>query len=173
MFFAKNISLGRRLGMPVRGRNREANASIGFSGLFITLSILLGLFDRPFGTVNLAAPTTALGVALALLVVNILVGAASLIGLRDSWRVGVPEDQQTDLIQGGIYRFSRNPYFLSYLIMFAAYTVLLQSIILLALSLIGFALIHAMVLKEEEHLTSLYGQEYRQYQQRVPRYMIV
>ncbi len=173
MFVAKNISLRHRLGIPVRGRNREANLSIIFFSLFIALSILLGLFDKPFGTVNLAARTTALGVALALLAVNVLVGAASLIGLRDSWRVGVLENQQTDLIEGGIYRFSRNPYFLSYLIMFAAYTVLLQSVILLVLSFIGFALIHAMVLKEEKHLTALHGQKYHQYKQRVPRYLII
>ncbi|MCJ7683226.1 MAG: isoprenylcysteine carboxylmethyltransferase family protein [Desulfobacteraceae bacterium] len=173
MFFAKNISLRRKLGMPIRGRNREANLSIGFFGLFTILSVFLGLFNAPLGTVNLVAGSTALITVLALLAVNLLVGAASLTGLRDSWRVGVLEDQQTDLIEGGIYRFSRNPYFLSYLIMFAAYTVLLQNIILLVLSIAGFAMIHAMVLKEEKYLTALHGDKYRQYQERVPRYIII
>ena len=105
MFFAKNISLRRKLGMPIRGRNREANLSIVFFSLFTILSLFLGLFKAPLGTVNLVAGTTSLIAALALLAVNILVGAASLTGLRDSWRVGVLEDQQTDLIEGGIYRF--------------------------------------------------------------------
>ena len=147
--------------------------SVVFFALFIIISILLGLFDAPFGTFNLLTRTTALAVALTLLVTNLLVGAASLIGLKDSWRVGVLEDQQTDLIEGGIYSFSRNPYFLSYLIMFVAYTVLLQNIILLILSLVGFAMIHLMVLKEEKHLTALHGEKYRQYQKRVPRYIII
>ena len=173
MFFAKNISLRRKLSMPVRGRNREASLSIGFFGLFIVGSFLLGLFNAPFGTVNLVARTTAVAAALALLAMNLLVGSASLIALRDSWRVGVLEDQQTDLIEGGIYRLSRNPYFLSYLIMFAAYTVLLQNIILLVLSVVGFAMIHAMVLREEKHLTALHGDKYRQYRERVPRYIII
>lgn len=173
MFFAKNISLRRKLGMPVRGRTREANMSIGFFSLFIIVAALFGLFDAPFGTVHLLTRTTATAVALALLLMNLLVGSASLLGLRDSWRVGVREDQQTDLIKGGIYRFSRNPYFLSYLIMFAAYTVLLQNIILLFLSLVGFAMVHAMVLKEEEHLTARHGDTYRRYQKRVPRYFII
>ena len=173
MFFAKNISLRRRLRMPIRGRNREANLSVGFFALLIIISLLLSLFDAPFGTFNLIKKTSALTVALALLVVNLLVEAASLTGLRDSWRVGVPEEQQTDLIEGGIYSFSRNPYFLSYLIMFVAYTVLLQNIILLILSLVGFAMIHLMVLKEEKHLTALHGEKYLRYQKRVPRYIII
>ncbi len=173
MFFAKNISLSRKLGMPIRGRNREASLSIVFFSLFTILSLFLGLFKAPLGTVNLVAGTTALIAALALLAVNLLVGAASLAGLRDSWRVGVLEDQQTDLIEEGIYRLSRNPYFLSYLIMFAAYTVLLQNIILLILSIVGFAMVHAMVLKEEKYLTALHGDKYRQYKERVPRYIII
>jgi protein-S-isoprenylcysteine O-methyltransferase Ste14 len=57
--------------------------------------------------------------------------------------------------------------------MFVAYTVLLRSIILLILSLVGFAVIHAMVLKEERHLTSLHGDTYRTYRKRVPRYLII
>ncbi len=173
MFLAKNISIRRRLGIPIRGRNREANLSIVFLGLFTILSVLLAHFDAPPGTVDLLTRTAALAVALALLAVNLLAGAASLIGLRDSWRVGVLEDQRTDLIEGGIYRFSRNPFFLSYLIMLAGYTVLLQNVILLVLSPFGFAITHAMVLKEEKHLTALHGEKYRQYQKRVARYIIV
>lgn len=173
MFFAKNVSLHRRLGIPIRGKNREANLSIGFIILFILISLLLGFFEAPFGTFNLLKRTSALAIALTLIVANLLVAVASLAGLRDSWRVGVMEDQQTDLIEGGIYSFSRNPYFLSYLIMFVAYTVLLQNIILLVLSLVGFAMIHLMVLKEEKHLTTLHGGKYCQYQKRVPRYIII
>ncbi|MHC4559821.1 MAG: methyltransferase family protein [Planctomycetota bacterium] len=173
MFFAKNISLRRRLGMPIRGRNREATLSVGFIVLFILISLLLGLFEAPFGTFNVLKRTSALAVAFTLIVTNLLVGIASLIGLRDSWRVGVLEDQQTDLIEKEIYSFSRNPYFLSYLIMFVAYTVLLQNIILLILSLVGFVMIHLMVLKEEKHLTALHGEKYCQYQKKVPRYIII
>lgn len=173
MFFAKSISLRRRLEMPIRGRNREATLSVGFFALFIIISLLLGLFENPPGTFNLLTRTSALTIALALLSINLLVGAASLIGLKDSWRVGVLEEQQTDLIKEGIYRFSRNPYFLSYMIMFMAYTVLLQNVILLILSVGGVAMIHLMVLKEEKHLTALHGDNYRQYQKRVPRYIII
>ena len=173
MFFAKNIALRRRLGMPIRGKNREAAFSIAFVGLFILVSVVLGLLDAPRGTVAFLPRNAALALALALLAVNLLVGAAALIGLRDSWRVGVLEDQHTDLVEGGMYRFSRNPYVLSYLMMFAGYVVLLQNLILLVIGLIGSACFHAMVLREERHLTALHGEKYRQYQIRVPRYLII
>lgn len=34
-------------------------------------------------------------------------------------------------------------------------------------------MIHAMILKEEKHLTTLHGEKYREYRKRVPRYIIV
>ena len=82
------------------------------------------------------------------------------------------EEQQTALVQSGIYRFSRNPYFVAYLLMFAGYTVLLQSLLLLALTALGFVLIHLMILREEKHLASLHPGEYREYCRRVPRYIV-
>ena len=172
MFFAKNILLRRRLGIPIRGRNREATLAVALIGLFILSSVLLSLLETPIGTVAVLTGRAALAIALTLLAVNLLIGTASLIGLRDSWRVGVLEDQNTDLVEEGIYRFSRNPYFLSYLIMFVAYTVLLQNAILLVLSIVGCAFVHTMVMKEERHLTLLHGEKYLQYKKRVPRYLI-
>ena len=96
MFLAKNIFLRRKLGIPVRGRNKEANLSIGFFGLFIIIAVLLSLNGSPFGTIHLMPMITAQTVALALLAVNFLVGTTSLIGLKDSWRVGIVENQKTE-----------------------------------------------------------------------------
>jgi len=173
MFIAKNITLKKKLNAPIRGRNRETTLSIVFFSLFITVSVLMALFGAPSGARGGIGNTVATALAIFLIAVNLLLGAASLIGLKDSWRVGVIERQQTALIENGIYRFSRNPYFVSYLIMFAGYTLLLRSIILFALLLVSFASIHAMVLKEEKHLESLHGTRYRRYKGRVPRYLII
>jgi protein-S-isoprenylcysteine O-methyltransferase Ste14 len=172
MFVAKNMLLSRKLGVPIRGNNREARISVLFFILFILCALVFSLFDAPPGTVILISAKFAVVIALGLIAVNLSIGAASLRGLKDSWRVGVLEDQQTDLVESGIYRFSRNPYFVSYLIMFAAYTVLLQNAILLVLSVIGFATVHTMVLKEEKFLTELHGEKYCNYRQRTPRYLM-
>ncbi len=172
MFFLKNALLRRKLGQPVRGANPEAVASILFFACFIALSLWLALADRPPGHYALLAPGPALAIGLALLGANLLIGLASLKDLGDSWRVGVLEEQRTALVQSGIYRYSRNPYFLAYLLMFAGYTVLLQNALLLGLSLVGFACIHLMIGREERYLAGLHGEEYRQYCRRVPRYLL-
>lgn len=173
MFFAKNYSLRRKLGKPIRGFNPEANLSIAFFAVFIGLALYLALSRGDPGGTGLIPDNMATLIGLLLMLANLVTGLASLKDLGDSWRVGVIEEQQTRLIESGIYRFSRNPYFLSYLLMFAAYTVLLQSLLLLLLSFIGLGMVHAMVLKEERYLATTHGEAYQQYMARVPRYFLV
>lgn len=170
LFMAKNISLKIKLGKPIRGNNAEANRAVGFFILFIALALYLAATDRGSGIPAFGLIT---GLSLALLGLNLIVAIASLRDLGKSWRVGVIEEQQTTLIEEGIYRYSRNPYFVSYLLLFAAYTLLLKSMLLLVLSLIGFALVHAMIRREEAYLDRVHGQTYLRYKQRVPRYLLL
>lgn len=172
IFFAKNIVLRRKLGRAIHGYNPEATLAIGFFAVFIGVSIWLAQTGCQWGSFALLPPWAAVAIGLALLGANMLVAAASLVQLGDSWRVGVIEGQETALVESGIYRFSRNPYFLSYLLMFGAYTVLLQNAVLLGLGGIGFILIQKMVLREEKYLATLHCDEYRQYCRRVPRYLL-
>lgn len=173
MFVIKNILLRVKTGKPVRGNNIEATISICYFACFIIISLIISFLKEPFGTVQLLERSQVIYPAAVLMGLNLVVSVASLSGLKDSWRVGITEDQKTELITGGIYRFTRNPYFVSYFLMFAAYTVLLQNLLLLGLSGVGFLVVHKMVLKEEGYLLSVHGDKYRQYRQRVPRYLIL
>ncbi|MCW9032966.1 MAG: isoprenylcysteine carboxylmethyltransferase family protein [Rhodospirillales bacterium] len=171
MFALKNILLKLKTGEQIRGKNIEATLSIAFFILFVGVTLAIAYFDPSFGLVNLVDGPIALAIGFALLGLNLLISIASLVGLRDSWRVGVIENQKTELVTTGIYQFSRNPYFASYLIMFAAYTTLMQNIILLILSLIGFLFIHKMIMKEERYLTNTHGGTYLAYKKKAPRYI--
>ncbi len=173
MFVVKNIITHRKTGKQIRGKNREANNSIVFFTLFISVAVWMSFLNQPFGEVQLLNGFFAMTFGSVLLFLNLIVSGASLMNLKDSWRVGVLEDQKTELVTAGIYRFSRNPYFLSYLLMFAAYTVFLQNIILFGLSISGFLFIHKMILKEEKYLYSVHGDAYVQYKKNVPRYIII
>ncbi|MFT4614276.1 MAG: protein-S-isoprenylcysteine O-methyltransferase Ste14 [Bacteroidia bacterium] len=171
MFFAKNFRLKRRLDGPIRGSNLEANLAIGLFVIFILVAIAQAILNGPPGP-DAALPANLTQTAgLVLLLASLLIARSALKDLGDSWRVGVLQNQQTDLIERGIYRFSRNPFFVAYLTGFAGYGILLQSAVLLSLLLICLAATHAMILKEEGHLARSHGTAYQAYKQRVPRYL--
>jgi protein-S-isoprenylcysteine O-methyltransferase Ste14 len=121
LFMAKNISLKIKLGKPIRGNNAEASRAVAFFIFFIVLSLYLASSTANRGN-GVLATGLATGLSLLLLGLNLLFAIASLRDLGKSWRVGVIEEQETELIEEGIYRYSRNPYFMSYLLLFAAYT---------------------------------------------------
>ncbi len=135
--------------------------------------MFLSISAQPYGQIQGLNSFFFIISGIGFLLVNLIISAVSLTDLKDSWRVGVLEDQKTDLIMTGIYRFTRNPYFVSYLLMFAGYTVLLQNFILLGLSIAGFLFVHKMIKKEEEYLSSVHGDNYAQYKAKVPRYLII
>lgn len=171
MFVLKNTTLHKKIGKQIRGNNKEATISIVFFAMFIVAALVMSVFKNPVGETQILSSFLAMIFGLVFLFLNLIVSLASLVNLKDSWRVGVLENQKTELISTGIYRFTRNPYFLSYLLMFSAYTIILQNTILFGLSLIGFLLIHKMILKEEKYLCSVHGSDYTEYKKKVPRYL--
>ena len=170
MFFTKNLLLRRKIGRPIRGKNLQANLAIAFFVIFIIAALDVSL--NPLPTDPLPAGVARWG-SIALMLGCLLVSALSLRDLGDSWRVGVIDEQQTALIESGIYRYSRNPYFVSYLLMFTAYTLLLQNGTLLVLLSIGFLIIHNMIRREEDYLSNVHGETYANYCKRVPRYLLL
>lgn len=176
LFFAKNILLKKKLKKNIRGNNKEAIISIMLFITFITISIASSIFDQlnefliiiPFLT-----HTIFKIIGILLLLLNLFLAVLSLYEMKDSWRVGVIEDDKTELVTTGIYKYSRNPYFLSYLIMFIAYTLLVNNVALLVIALLSFLFVHLMILKEEEILLKIHREFYKKYKKKTGRYFIV
>ena len=78
----------------------------------------------------------------------------------------------TQLVSTGIFRFSRNPMYLSLLLMLIAWTVWLGNS-LAWLGVIVFILVmnHCQIAREEAYLESKFGDEYRHYKQKVRRWL--
>jgi protein-S-isoprenylcysteine O-methyltransferase Ste14 len=91
--------------------------------------------------------------------------------LQDSWRVGIHKDQRTNLIQSGVFKYIRNPYFLSYFVMFFSLFLIRPSVLLLVLIAITVAIFHRMTLKEEMSLLKLHGDNYLKYREMTDRYI--
>jgi protein-S-isoprenylcysteine O-methyltransferase Ste14 len=119
---------------------------------------------------SLKLPAPLKWVSLALWASGFALLLAGRIGLGSSFRVGCPEGE-TALRTRGIYQWSRNPmYFGVYMTCLAAALYTLNPLVLV----IGAGVIavhHRIVLAEEECLRKMLGQEYKEYCQRVRRYL--
>lgn len=73
--------------------------------------------------------------------------------------------------QNGVYKYSRNPMYVSYDVVFLGCALLNQSLLLLVLVLIFLVSGHWLVLAEERWCLSQFGEPYRKYLNRVRRYL--
>ena len=91
--------------------------------------------------------------------------------MRDSWRAGVSKTDKTELVTEGIYRFSRNPAFLGFDLVYVGILLMFFNWALLAVSLLAAGMLHLQIIYvEEAFLQDTFGEDYLHYQKRVNRY---
>jgi len=72
----------------------------------------------------------------------------------------------------GLYRVSRNPIYLSDFIFWFGVGVFAGSWVIVVVKLFGRVVSHYQILEEEAHCLEKYGDAYRDYMERVPRYAV-
>jgi protein-S-isoprenylcysteine O-methyltransferase Ste14 len=105
-----------------------------------------------------------------LVTVGFCIGISALIAMKNSWRVGIIHNQKTVLITSGVYKFSRNPYFLSYEILILGFILIFPSPILAILYISLIITFHGMILDEENYLREVHRNSYLDYSKKVNRY---
>jgi protein-S-isoprenylcysteine O-methyltransferase Ste14 len=80
-----------------------------------------------------------------------------------------PLDQ---LVTGGLYRISRHPQQVMFFIAFLGMCLAIGSGLALLLQLVSSVFLHARILAEEKACLERYGDAYRNYMHRVPRYFL-
>lgn len=99
--------------------------------------------------------------------------AAAMVTMRTSWRVGIDKQTKTQLVTGGIYRYSRNPAFVGLNMMIAGLFLVYPNLLTLVVLAANLLAIHRLILEEENHLKDAFQQEYLVYISRTPRYLSV
>ena len=81
-------------------------------------------------------------------------------------------EKSSQLVTNGIYRFSRNPMYVGFLLILLAWTLFLGSAIAFLLLPVFLALItKVQILPEESMLEEIFGEEYINYKKRVRRWI--
>jgi protein-S-isoprenylcysteine O-methyltransferase Ste14 len=172
-FAIRNIKTAFSTGLSLKGKSMKLTISIFFStiiylGIALRLTVLT---EDSFFELNISDNEIVKYSALSLVTLGFAIGIAALIAMRNSWRVGIRYDQKTDLVTYGIYRFSRNPYFLSYYILMLGFVLFFPSVFLIVPYLVILYVFHSMILEEEKYLEKMHGENYLNYKNKVNRYV--
>ena len=84
----------------------------------------------------------------------------------------VPGRPATALISAGPYRYTRNPIYIGFILAYFGFSIVLTSLWILVLLIpVLFILQGGVVLPEEAYLERKFGEAYRKYRARVPRWL--
>ncbi len=104
--------------------------------------------------------------------VGAVVFIVSVVTMRDNWRAGVSEKEKTELVTDGIYRYSRNPAFLGFDLLYVGILLMFFSWPLLAVSALAMLLFHIQIVYvEEPFLQKTFAEAYLDYRRMTGRYL--
>jgi len=94
------------------------------------------------------------------------------LGMGASWRIGVSEDQGTDLVTGGWFSVIRNPIYTAMIVGWMGFALMVPTWLAFAgVVVIAFALELQVRVVEEPYLVRTHGEAFRSYASRVGRFV--
>jgi len=126
----------------------------------------------PLGPGLGSANGRALAVGGSLMLIGLALVVVSVREFRRAGTSVIPGEPSTVLLDGGPYRFTRNPIYIGLVILYFGLTIMLTSAwMLLLLIPVLIILQRGVVEREEAYLQAKFGEAYRKYQARVPRWL--
>lgn len=108
-------------------------------------------------------------VGIALGIIAVIFFASATITMKTSWRVGIPEEKTT-LVTDGIYKWSRNPAFVGFDLLYCSICLMFFNLPLVIVSVWAAIMLHLQILQEEEHMHNMFGDVYDKYKNHTLRY---
>lgn len=172
IYFTKQLAQKRR-GIQTRQMGRRKEKDLHrvevLMAAAIGLIVPVQLLSIGFQWSCLPGGVRALGAVLGLVGDGIFLVAV--LTMRDSWRAGIPKTDRTEFVSTGIYRYSRNPAFLGFDLMYLGILLLFFNLPLLLFTLWAMVMLHLQILQEERYLPTVFGTAYATYQKQVCRYL--
>lgn len=114
-----------------------------------------------------AKETRVIGILIG--IIGVIFFALATITMKTSWRVGIPEEK-TSLITNGIYKWSRNPAFVGFDLLYLSMCFMFFNIPLVCVSVWAAVMLHLQILQEETHMYHMFGDEYLSYKKQTLRF---
>jgi protein-S-isoprenylcysteine O-methyltransferase Ste14 len=160
-----------------QGISGRPGSASWFGGVLFAFALVLGLLAPivelgGFVKSLIELPMWAVWSATALVLVGTLATYVSQVAMGKSWRIGVRNDERTELVLEGPFRIVRNPIFSCMLVTGAGFAWLLPNILSLASIVCLFVAIELQVrVVEEPYLYRIHGDQYAQFCAKVGRFV--
>jgi protein-S-isoprenylcysteine O-methyltransferase Ste14 len=179
------LAFGVRVGVALRTTGSTGIASPlnappleALGGLLFILALLTGSASPPLVLADVLDPIDSLdrtplhvaGVALA--VAGIAGTFAAQLAMGASWRIGVDQQERTELVTDGVFSLCRNPIYTFMVIAWIGLALLVPTWLSLASIPVGVLAFEVQVrLVEEPHLVRAHGEPYLAWARRVGRFV--
>lgn len=110
-------------------------------------------------------------IGLILLVLGFICCAIAQLQMSKSWRVGIDENEKTELVRDGIFKYSRNPFFLGVLISCAGTFLVMPNAVMLAILLATYIIMQIQIRLEEAYLEKQHAAAYLSFRADVRRWI--
>ena len=157
--------------MPAELERADTPAVIAPPPVIFLLGLLGGWTLQHFAPRSLVPRGMAIPLAVILLAAG-AVGFAGILAFRRAGTSPNPYQASARLVTRGPYRFTRNPMYLGFTLIYLAITVWINSVWpLLILPVVLLVMHYGVVRREEAYLERRFGREYREYRARVRRWL--
>ncbi len=110
-------------------------------------------------------------IGMAMLFVSLVWIAIAQAQMGTSWRVGIDREHDTELVENGLFKISRNPIFLGMRITGLGFFLAIPNALTFATFVMGDVLTQVQVRLEEEFLQGKHGEKYEEFKNRVRRWI--
>lgn len=174
-----SIYVGKIFSQRKKGIQTDHIAKGGKKGTLMTIELLMKIATYSIVAVEVASIVlNAYLLSPVFRILGIFIGFTGVIifgtavyTMKDSWRAGIPDNDKTTIITDGIYGISRNPAFLGFYLIYTGILLTFFNWVLLAFTIFSITLLHFQILKEEEYLPTVFGDDYIEYKKHVRRYI--
>lgn len=106
-----------------------------------------------------------------LLFISLITASIAQTQMANSWRIGIDENNKTELVTKGFFSMSRNPIFLAIIIANIGLFFVLPNAFTLVIVSLSIVSINTQIRLEEAFLEKEHGKEYSNYKQKVRRWI--
>ncbi len=181
VFVIRSVLLKKKTGINPLTFNKADDAH-GFNGkVFLLISflelIVVIIYAFKYDWYDYLLPfwylenTLLVKIGWGLLFLSLVVVWVAQSQMANSWRIGIDEENKTELITGGLFSVSRNPIFLGIVIAnIGMFLIIPNAFTLLVISLSTIS-INTQIRLEEVFLVKTFGREYQEYSKKVRRWI--